>query len=71
MLARPLTLRTLLVQWWVSLNALSSDAALYAVSAVFALLLGWTSTQVAQWHWGYLTVAPYAAAAWWAWGWEE
>jgi hypothetical protein len=63
MLARPLTLRTLLVQWWVSLNALSSDAALYAVSAVFALLLGWTSTQVAQWHWGYLTVAPYAAAA--------
>jgi len=28
MLARPLTLRTLLVQWWVSLNALSSDAAL-------------------------------------------
>ena len=63
MFARLLTLRTRLVRRWVALNGLSSDAALYSLSALFALVLGWTSTQVAQWHWGYLTVAPYAAAA--------
>jgi hypothetical protein len=63
MFARLMTLRTRSVRWWVALNGLSSDAALYAISALFALVLGLTSTQVAQWHWGYLTVAPYAAAA--------
>lgn len=63
MLARLSTLRTRLVRWWTALNGLQSDAVLYGASAVFAMLLGWTSTQVAQWHWGYLTFAPYAAAA--------
>jgi hypothetical protein len=63
MLARLSTLRTRPIQWWVALNGLSSDAVLYAISAIFALTLGWTSSQVAQWHWGYLAFAPYAAAA--------
>ena len=63
MFARLMTLRTRSVRWWVALNGLSSDAALYAISALFALVLGLTSTQGAQWQWGYLTVAPYAAAA--------
>ena len=39
------------------------DGVLYAVAALFALVLGWTSTQPAQWQWGYLTVGPYAFAA--------
>lgn len=63
MLARLSTLRLRLVRWWMGLSGLNSDAALYGFSALFAIVLGWTSGQVAQWHWGYLTVAPYAAAA--------
>lgn len=63
MLAQLSTLRTRVVQWWVTLNGLSSDAVLYSASALFALVLGWTSGQVAQWHWGYLTTVPYAAAS--------
>jgi hypothetical protein len=51
------------VAWWKRLNGLTSDAALYATSAVFALVFAVTSTQVAQWHWGYLALGPYAAAA--------
>jgi hypothetical protein len=50
------------VAWWGALNGLTSDGLLYAVSAVFALILGFTSSQVAQWHWGFLTAAPYGAA---------
>jgi len=55
--------RTRSVAWWARLHGLSSDGALYAISAVFALLLGLSSGQVAQWHWGFLTAAPYGAAA--------
>ena len=62
MLARPSTLRTRVIQRWVTLNGFSSDAVLYLFSSLFALVLGWTSGQVAQWHWGYLAVAPYLAA---------
>ncbi|MBW4079388.1 MAG: DUF2029 domain-containing protein [Acidobacteria bacterium] len=47
----------------VSHSGLRGDAALYGLSALFALVLGWTSTQVAQWHWGYLAAGPYALAA--------
>jgi hypothetical protein len=36
---------------------------LYGVSSVFALILGLASSQVAQWHWGFLTAAPYGVAA--------
>jgi len=54
--------RTRSVAWWSGLDGLSSDGALYAMSAVFALVLGFTSGQVAQWHWGFLTAAPYAVA---------
>lgn len=42
---------------------LRGDALLYAVSAIFSLLMGVFSSQQAQWHWGYLTVGPYVAAA--------
>jgi hypothetical protein len=62
MLARPSTFRTRAVQRWVTLDGFSSDAVLYLFSGLFALVLGWTSAQVAQWHWGYLAVAPYLAA---------
>ncbi len=55
--------RTRSVAWWGRLSGLTSDGALYGVSALFALVLGFTSTQVAQWHWGFLTAAPYAIAA--------
>ncbi|NNN09755.1 MAG: DUF2029 domain-containing protein [Acidimicrobiaceae bacterium] len=50
-------------QWWASLNALSSDAVLYALAALFSLGIGISSTANAQWHWGFLTVGPYALAA--------
>ncbi len=49
--------------WWASRSGLTSDGVLYGVSAIFALTLGYTSGQVAQWHWGFLTVAPYGVAA--------
>lgn len=55
--------RTRLGQEWVAHSGLRGDAILYGISALFALVLGWTSTQVAQWHWGYLAVGPYALAA--------
>jgi hypothetical protein len=48
---------------WNGLNFLTRDGVLYAVAALFALILGWTSTQPAQWQWGYLTVGPYAFVA--------
>jgi hypothetical protein len=50
-------------QWWTSLSALTSDALLYALAALFSLGLGIYSTANAQWHWGFLAVAPYAVAA--------
>lgn len=49
--------------WWTSLGALTSDGVLYAVAAGFALVLGWRSSQHAQWQWGYLAVGPYALTA--------
>ncbi len=52
-----------LVQRWLSLSPLTSDAILYALAAVFALGLGFTSGEAAQWHWGYLACGPYALVA--------
>jgi len=52
-----------LVSRWTSLGTLTSDAVLYGLAALFAVGLGWTSRQPAQWHWGYLAFAPYAGAA--------
>ncbi|MGC2486397.1 MAG: glycosyltransferase 87 family protein [Acidimicrobiales bacterium] len=49
--------------WWTSLNALTGDGLLYLLAAGFALTLGETSTQAAQWQWGYLAMGPYALAA--------
>ena len=49
--------------WWLSRGALGRDGYLYASAAVFAIAMGWTSNQPAQWHWGYLAVGPYAGAA--------
>jgi hypothetical protein len=46
---------------------LSSDAFLYALSAMFALVLGLRSDQGAQWQWGYLAVGPYLLIAITAW----
>ena len=48
---------------WQSLSALTGDGLLYALAACFALVLGWTSSQPAQWQWGYLAVGPYALVA--------
>ncbi|MGA7834952.1 MAG: glycosyltransferase family 87 protein [Acidimicrobiales bacterium] len=63
MLAHSVHARERISSWWVSLGALTSDGVLYAASAVFALVLGLTSTQGAQWQWGYLTCGPYALVA--------
>ena len=52
-----------LSHWWSSLRGLVSDAVLYALAALFSLGMGLTSTADAQWHWGYLTVIPYALGA--------
>ena len=49
--------------WWFSRGALGRDGYLYAAAAVFAIAMGWTSNQAAQWHWGYMSFGPYAAAA--------
>ena len=49
--------------WWCGLGALRGDAVLYGASALFAMLLGLTSGQPAQMHWGYLAAGPYALAA--------
>lgn len=40
---------------------LARDGWLYGVSSIFALGLATTSREAAQWHWGYLATAPYAA----------
>jgi hypothetical protein len=63
MMTQLVALQTRSVAWWTSLTGLTSDGVLYAISAVFAFTLGLTSAQVAQWHWGYLTTAPYGVAA--------
>jgi len=68
-LARLARERVRLATRWTALSALRRDALLYGAAALFALGLGWTSREPAQWHWGYLAVAPYsvaALAAWWA-----
>lgn len=51
------------VRGWRRLSSLGGDALLYALSALFALGLALTSSQPAQWHWGYLAVGTYAVAA--------
>jgi hypothetical protein len=48
---------------WTSLSNLTSDGLLYLLAAGFAIVLGWTSTQPAQWQWGYLSVGPYVTVA--------
>jgi hypothetical protein len=63
MLARLSKIRTGFEGGWIALDGLRSDGVLYAASAVFALLLGWTSREPAQWHWGYLAVVPYGVFA--------
>ncbi len=68
MLAPLTNVRTRLVLWWAALNALASDAVLYGVSALFAIVLAMTSTQAAQWQWGYLACGAYALGAVIAWG---
>jgi Glycosyltransferase family 87 len=55
--------RTDLVRRWTSLEPLTSDAVLYGLAALFAIGLGWTSREPAQWQWGYLAFAPYAGTA--------
>ena len=63
MLTRFSFARTRFLTWWGALSGLSSDAFLYGLSSVFALGLGMTSRQGAQWQWGYLAFLPYAACA--------
>jgi hypothetical protein len=63
MLTRLSFARTRLLTWWGALPGLSSDALLYGLAAVFALGLGMTSREGAQWQWGYLATAPYAMCA--------
>ena len=45
---------------WVALNRLTGDGLLYLLAACFALVLGLTSSQPAQWQWGYLSFSTYA-----------
>jgi len=63
MLTRLSFARTRLFTWWGALPGLRSDALLYGLSAVFALGLGMTSHEGAQWQWGYLAAGPYALCA--------
>ncbi len=63
MLTRLTFARTRVLTWWGALPGLSSDALLYGLSALFALGLGLTSRQGAQWQWGYLATGPYALCA--------
>lgn len=63
MLTRLSLARTRLELWWGALGGLGSDALLYGLAAVFALGLGLTSKEPAQWQWGYLAFVPYAAVA--------
>lgn len=60
MLAQLSIARSRLGQRWIALNGLSSDAILYGLSAMFAIGLGVSSNEAAQWHWGYLAAGPYA-----------
>ena len=60
-LAQISIVRTRYVARWVALNPLSGDGLVYLASGLFALLLGLTSHEAAQWHWGYLAAGPYAA----------
>jgi len=50
------------VTWWASLSPVLSDAILYFASGVFALLMGFTSGEPAQWHWGYISFTGYFLA---------
>ena len=63
MLARLDSARGNVMARWDALHPLDRDGLLYALAAAFALALGVTSTQGAQWQWGYLAMGPYAAAA--------
>jgi hypothetical protein len=55
--------RTRFLTWWGALSGFNSDALLYGLSAIFALGLGVSSHQGAQWQWGYLATGPYAVCA--------
>ncbi len=61
MLARLETVRRGVASRVSRMGPLASDGVLYGTSALFATLLALTSTQAAQWHWGYLAAGPYAA----------
>ena len=50
-------------KWWLSLSEASTDAFLYFGSGLFALLIGLTSSEPAQWHWGYISFTSYLVAA--------
>jgi hypothetical protein len=63
MLTRLETVRANFMAWWNACDYLTRDGVLYALAAAFAIVLGWTSSQPAQWQWGYLTVGPYALVA--------
>ena len=63
MLAMTSRTRLRVMTWWTSLNTLTSDGLLYLLAAGFALVLGETSSQAAQWQWGYLAMGTYALAA--------
>jgi len=63
-MAKQLTrVATALREFWLSLSPFASDAWLYGASGFFAVLLGLTSREAAQMHWGYLSFVPYFAAA--------
>jgi Glycosyltransferase family 87 len=52
-------------QWWsrwLSLTPLAKDAVLYIASGMYALGMGVTSRESAQWRWGYLAFGPYLLA---------
>ncbi|HUY16348.1 MAG TPA: glycosyltransferase 87 family protein [Acidimicrobiales bacterium] len=63
MLARLWNVRDHFMNWWTALGTLTGDGLLYLVAAAFALMLGLTSSQPAQWQWGYLSVGPYLLIA--------
>ncbi|MFY9783315.1 MAG: glycosyltransferase 87 family protein [Acidimicrobiales bacterium] len=63
MLTRLENVRDNIMAWWNGCNYLTRDGMLYTLAAAFAIVLGWASSQPAQWQWGYLTVGPYAVVA--------
>ena len=63
MLARLWNVRDHFMNWWTALGTLTGDGLLYFAAAAFALVLGLTSSQPAQWQWGYLSVGPYLLIA--------